>query len=202
MPQDERVSKFIAAITKEAEEKRSVIEQETRAFVETEMNKAELEALNESYSMIQRAGASIRSDAGSRISAGKLESRRQLLLRREEIVGELLDAVSARLKKYTATQEYTALLEHSAAKAADVFQGLFIVFLRPEDMHLADVVKKAAGDRCTVMEDTSIQLGGLRFSDPEGFRLADDTLDARLKDGREWFMKHSGLTVGRAAGKE
>lgn len=199
MPQDERVSKFIAAITREAEEKRSAIEEETRAFVDAEMNKAEMDALNESYNMIQRAGASIRSDAGARISAGKLESRRQFLLRREEIVSELLDAVAVRLKKYTDTKEYADLLERSAKAAALLFPKGFTAFLRPADMRLADRVKTAADGLCTVAEDPSIKLGGLRFSDSEGFRMADDTLDARLRDGRDWFVKHSGLTVGQAA---
>ena len=201
MPQDDRVRKFIAAITREAEEKRSAIELETQTFVEAEMNKAELEALNESYAMIQRAGVSIRADAGSLVSAGKLESRRQLLLRREEIVSELLSAVASRIKQFTKTDEYAEFLERSAKKAAGIFPDGCAVFLRPEDMHLAGRIQSAAGVRCTVAEDASIRLGGLRFGDFEGFRLADDTLDTRLAGGREWFMKHSGLKVGQAGDK-
>lgn len=194
MPQDERVSKFVAAITREAEEKRAVIEQETKCFVESEMQKAELDALNESYLLIQRTGSNIRNDEGSRISAGKLESRKQLLLRREEIVKEVLAAASEKIKEFTATPEYGELLKKSAEEGAALFGNNYKVYMRQADSKYAGQVK-AAGGKCEIVFDDAIQLGGLKFSDISGFRFADDTLDARLSDGRDWFMKNSGLTI-------
>lgn len=195
MPQqDERVSKFAAAITKEAEEKRSAIEQETQHFVESELEKAEMEALSESYQMIQKAGANIRSDAGSRVSAGKIESRKKLLLRREAIIGEVLDGVSERVKAYVQTPDYGTFLQKSLTDGAELFEGAFIVYLRPDDASFEEALRSSC-DRCKIEQDTSIRLGGLKFSDANRFRYADDTLDVRLKDGRQWFMKNSGITI-------
>ena len=46
--------------------------------------------------------------------------------------------------------------------------------------------------------DPSIRIGGLRADLPEQSLRLDDTLDARLENQREWFMEHSGLTIGDA----
>lgn len=192
MAQDERVVKFVAAITHEAEEQRTAIEQETQSFIEGEMAKAESDALQESFHLIQQAAANIRADAGSRISAGKSEKRRQLLLRREAIIDEVLAAVSEKIRAYTQTAEYAEFLKKSAERGSALFGKDYRVFLRPEDMRYASVVESVG---CSVESDESIRLGGLKFSDMDGFKTADDTLDARLQAGRAWFMKNSGLTV-------
>ena len=39
-------------------------------------------------------------------------------------------------------------------------------------------------------------LGGMRGVNAAAGMLADDTLDTRLESQREWFVSHSGLTVG------
>lgn len=193
MAMDERVSKFVTAITKEAEEKRSAIENETKAFVEAEMKKAESEVLQESFQLIQHAAANIRSDAGSRISAGRLESKRALLCRREEIIEEVLSAVKDKVRKFAESAEYEAFLKKSAEKGKEIFGDGLRAFMRPEDMKYAAAVAAVTG--CDPESDSSIELGGLKFSDSAGFKFADDTFDSRMALGRDWFVKNSGLAI-------
>lgn len=192
MAKDDRISKFVLAITKEAEEQRYLIEQETKAFVDGEMKKAEDDALHESFNLIQHAAANIRSDAGSKISTGKNEYRKKLLLRREEIIAEVLEAVCEKLTAYTKSADYASFLERSAENAAELFGEGRTAYLRPADMKYADRIASMGFE---VKADESIRLGGLKFGDSLGFKSADDTFDCRLKVGREWFMKNSGLTV-------
>lgn len=193
MAQDERVVKFVSAITAEAEEQRAAIQLETKNFVDSEMKKAESDALNESFQMIQRAAGNIRADAGSRISAGKSERRRALLMRREEIVAEVLDAVREKLEAYTRSRDYADFLKSSAEQGKTLFGSAYNIHIRPADMRYASLI---APDGCTVIADESIRIGGLKFSDMSGFKTADDTLDTRLHSGRDWFMKNSGLRLG------
>lgn len=192
MAQDERVVKFVSAINAEAEEQRAAIEQETQRFVEREMQQAQTDALNESYQMIQHAVANIRADAGSRISAGKSARKRDLLMRREQIIEEVLAAVREKLADFTASPAYADFLKASVEQSSALFDGAYNIHIRPADMHYSSLI---APQGCTVIADEQIRIGGLKFSDLNGFKTADDTLDTRLQGGRDWFMKNSGLRL-------
>lgn len=193
--QDDRVSKFVAAITREAEEQRQRIEQETQDFIAAEMEKAEMDALGDSYKMIQRAVSNIRSDVGSQLSARMLENRRVLLARREEITDAVLQKAAEKVSRFTASEGYDAFLAASAKKAASVLRGgRPTVYLRPADLSHQAAVVGALGD-CSVEADDSIRLGGLRMVDGDGKVAVDDTLDTRLAGQREWFQRNSGLVL-------
>lgn len=195
MAQDDRVSKFVTAITKEAEEQRQRIEQETRDFIAAEMEKAEMDALGDSYKMIQRAVGNIRSDVGSKLSARMLENRRVLLARREEIADAVLRKAAERVAAFTASEEYGAFLAASAKKAAAALPGgRPTVYLRPADQAHRSAIADAVGD-CAFASDDSIVLGGLRMVGEDGKISVDDTLDTRLAAQRAWFQKNSGLTL-------
>lgn len=195
MAQDDRVSKFVTAITKEAEEQRQRIEQETKDFIASEMEKAEMEALNDSYKMIQRAVSNIRADVGSQLSSKMMENRRALLARREEILEEVLQKAGERLAAFTGTADYAAFLTASAKKALTVLRTEKpTVYLRPADMSRQAEITAAIGP-CRFEEDANIRLGGLRMTDEAGKIAVDDTLDTRLAAQRTWFQQNSGLVL-------
>ena len=195
MAQDDRVSKFVTAITREAEEQRQRIEQETKDFIASEMEKAEMEALNDSYKMIQRAVSNIRADVGSQLSSKMMENRRALLARREEILEEVLQKAGQRLAAFTGTADYAAFLTASAKKALAVLRTEKpTVYLRPADMSRQAEITAAIGP-CCFEEDANIRLGGLRMTDEAGKIAVDDTLDTRLAAQRTWFQQNSGLVL-------
>ncbi|HIZ83138.1 MAG TPA: V-type ATP synthase subunit E [Firmicutes bacterium] len=195
MAQDDRVSKFVTAITREAEEQRQRIEQETKDFIASEMEKAEMEALNDSYKMIQRAVSNIRADVGSQLSSRMMENRRALLARREEILEEVLGKAGERLAAFTQTADYAAFLTASAKKALAVLRTEKpTVYLRPADMSRQAEIAAAIGP-CRFEEDAGIRLGGLRMTDEAGKIAVDDTLDTRLAAQRTWFQQNSGLVL-------
>lgn len=195
MAQDDRVSKFVTAITREAEEQRQRIEQETKDFIASEMEKAEMEALNDSYKMIQRAVSNIRADVGSQLSSKMMENRRALLARREEILEEVLGKAGERLAAFTGTADYAAFLTASAKKALAVLRTEKpTVYLRPADMSRQAEIAAAIGP-CRFEEDAGIRLGGLRMTDEAGKIAVDDTLDTRLAAQRTWFQQNSGLVL-------
>lgn len=195
MAQDDRVSKFVTAITREAEEQRQRIKQETKDFIASEMEKAEMEALNDSYKMIQRAVSNIRADVGSQLSSRMMENRRALLARREEILEEVLGKAGERLAAFTGTADYAAFLTASAKKALAVLRTEKpTVYLRPADMSRQAEIAAAIGP-CRFEEDAGIRLGGLRMTDEAGKIAVDDTLDTRLAAQRTWFQQNSGLVL-------
>ena len=64
----------------------------------------------------------------------------------------------------------------------------------PDDM-VPDEAKEIFKNGCVVTESDDIVYGGLRAADRKTHCLADDTLDTKLKEQKEWFLEHSGLSI-------
>ena len=69
------------------------------------------------------------------------------------------------------------------------------LFLRKEDLVFSDDLKAIFKNGCVVTESDDIVYGGLRAADRKTHCLADDTLDTKLKEQKEWFLEHSGLSI-------
>ncbi len=59
----------------------------------------------------------------------------------------------------------------------------------------SDDLKAIFKNGCVVTESDDIVYGGLRAADRKTHCLADDTLDTKLKEQKEWFLEHSGLSI-------
>ena len=194
MAQD-KIGKFVEAINKEAEKRKAQIEDETELFIKQEIDKAENEALQESYELIQQKIASLKQDIGRDLSRRELESRRQIFLRREEIEDEVFDEAKRRLSEFTKTGEYPALLRRSADRLAQrIREETIYIFLRPDDMQFGELIKEA-DPRIVIKEDPGIEIGGLKSENGDHTIIFDDTLGSRLQSRREWFEEHSGLII-------
>ena len=79
---DEKVSKFVEAVTAYAEEQSQRIHQEVEDFKAQRLYEAEQQALQAAYEMIQRENAGMRSNLRRDLSRRELDERRHLLEKR------------------------------------------------------------------------------------------------------------------------
>ena len=196
MAQD-KLQQIIAAITAEADERQKEILEEADARLKKELERAEAEVLQESYELIRRKSAQIREDAGRTVSARQREGRKALFQKRDAIFHEVFDETAKRLLAFSASEEYPAFLTNSArAIAAQCGSDSVEIYLREQDLPHAPLIQQAFSGQAAVLPSTDIRLGGLVvFNGQKGLRF-DDTLDTRLQEKRQWFMEHSGLTIG------
>ncbi len=195
MEQSAKVDRFVEAIIKESEKKRQLIEQETQQIIKDEISKCEAELRRESYNYIQKRAAAIREDVGREIANRQLESRKELLLRRTEMMEEIFVRVKLRLSAFTQTPEYTQFLLRSMEKLRDTISGGIILYVRPADVKILSEIAGSLLSDYKIEEDSSISIGGVKASDMDKKIFADDTLDIRIHSQREWFMANSGLNV-------
>ena len=120
---DEKMSNFLAAINKYAEEQRSKIQSEVENFKHQELEKAEEEILIESYQLIQREMNAMRTGISQDISRREMESRKALFEKRREITAKVFGAAREQLLAYTQSPEYPELLEASARRLAPLFEA-------------------------------------------------------------------------------
>lgn len=197
MPQqNEKISKFLDAIHKDAEKRREVLERETEAFKQEEIRKAESEALREAYALIQHEMEETRLKIARDLSTKELSAKRSLLEKREEIMEKVFGLAREKLLAFSRTPEYKTTLFGHLDDAAHRFGSIpLIVSIRPEDEAMKEEITAEFPAGCEVKCDGGIKLGGAVVFAPSLGKSADYTLDKSLAEQRAWFRRNSGLFI-------
>ena len=191
-----KTDNFLKAIEKYAEEQRNRIETEARSMKEKELSKAEDEGLREAYVLIQRRMADVKTEISAELSRAENASRKEIFLRRKEIEDSVFEDVKKKLDAFTGTDAYKSMLEKSAEEIAKYLDAPDVVlYVRKQDLGFEKAIVKAFGKECRVDAYEDIEIGGIIGESRSLGLLADETLDSRLMQQREWFCENSGLKV-------
>lgn len=194
---DEKISKFVQAITQYAQEQRDKIHREVEEFKSERLQHAEQEVLRDSYQLIQKERAELRHQMSREMSRRDLEARKELLAMRKDMTDRIFTDAEAKLRAYTETPAYAERLKTSLAALTGELPAEGTVFeLSRRDEALLDTLRPLCPPGASFALTDDIVLGGMRGVNAAAGLLADDTLDTRLESQREWFVSHSGLTVG------
>lgn len=87
---DEKISKFVQAITQYAQEQRDKIHREVEDFKSERLQNAEQEVLRDSYQLIQKERADLRHQMSREMSRRDLEARKELLALRRDMTERIL----------------------------------------------------------------------------------------------------------------
>ncbi|MGN0537748.1 MAG: V-type ATP synthase subunit E [Acutalibacteraceae bacterium] len=190
-----KTDKFLKAIEKYAEEQRTKIRSEAETFKEKELEKAEEDGIHEAYVLIQRKMAEIKTEISASLSKQEAASRKELFIRRNEIMNEVFAKAEKKLQEFVKTEKYKPLLLDSVKQMSSVLNGNVTLYVRKEDLNLSAEIQKTFGKDCTVEADDKIQIGGIIGKSFSMGLIADESLDAKLAEQKEWFCSHSGLRV-------
>ena len=194
---EEKVSKFVQAITAYAEEQSKAIREEIEAYKAERLLNAEQDVLKDAYQMIQRETADMRNECMRDASDRHIEARGEVLERRREITEEVFTEAKARIAAFTQSVDYAPYLCSLLKEMTDVLpaDGTVYMLSRKDEAHLPAIQALVpAGSRVELTD--SFVLGGLYGVHRERGIIADNTLETKLDLQREWFTKSSGLTVG------
>lgn len=192
-PTNKKLDSFLKYIASEADGESSALRKEIEEGRSAALAAAEDEALADAYKTIRNQVSRIRTEAGCRISQEVLESKRALSVRREEIAQEVLSAVCDRLAQFVTTDAYpVVLLRQATAGKALLPSSPVQIHVCPRDLSLASVLSKDLPD-VTILEDSSIQLGGLILQDTSGKYRVDCTFDNALAEIGSHFAELADL---------
>ncbi|MCI8554118.1 MAG: hypothetical protein HFJ80_04140 [Clostridiales bacterium] len=193
---DEKVSKFVDAITAYAEEQSRRIHQEVEEYKTERLFQAEQQVLQDAYQLIQRESADMRSSRSRELSRRELEARAHLLEQRRQAMESVFDEAAGRVRAYTETPAYAEQLKESMRQVTDRLpEGERIYYLSRRDEALLDGLKALCPADGELRLTDAIRLGGIRGENRKAGVIVDDTLDQRLEAEKEWFIAHSGLTL-------
>lgn len=192
---DERIEQIGAAIVSQATQESKEIIDKANQIREQEIAAYKEQVIEKMFEELQQKTRAVRQKAIRDKAQAELGANRELLLRREELAVAVFAGAKSRLFDYVATPAYrAALLQELAALADQYDHSDSIVLLREADMALADDIQKLLPG-CQVQADPFIRLGGFMLRNRAAGVLVDETLDARLKAQRPWFLQNSGLTT-------
>ncbi len=191
-----KTDNFLKAIEKYAEEQRTKIQSESEDFKEKELSKAEEEGLKEAYVLIQRKMSDINTKISRELSKAESRSRKEIFIRRNEIAKEVFQKAKKKLIDFTKTDKYLDMLKKDLKEVAEVFNtDDTVIFVKENDLKFEKEIKSSFGKKCEVQISDEIEIGGVMAVSRLMGRLADQTLDTKLLEQREWFCENSGLRV-------
>lgn len=195
MNEKTKESKFLDAINKYAEKQKATISTEVEEYKNQRIEQATEQGLKDAYDLIQHDITRRKSSIVTEMSAKEHELRTRQFTKRQQISDEVFAKAKKKLIEFTDTVDYAAYLQKSAEEVKALFgDSAVAMLLSKKDMQYAEVVKTILPD-AEIKEDNTIRIGGIKaYSKAKGI-LADNTLDTKLEDQREWFIENSELKV-------
>ena len=195
MNEKTKTSNFLDAINKYAAAQKKKMEKQLEAYKAEKVEQATEEGLKDAYDLIQNEISERRFAIVSETARMEQESKKELFALRRRMTDEIFSDAEKKLLDFTMTEKYTGKLMDYAEKVNALFLGEeSVVYLAPKDMEFEEDVKKLVKN-CTVKEDGSIRIGGLKAFCPSKGIIADNTYDAKLLDRKKWFVENAGLRV-------
>ncbi len=195
MIQQSKINSFIKSITDTAAEKRAAVNAETKDIIDAEIAAMEAQAKKAAEDYVKSKSASIKLEAGRRISERAAECRQEVFGKRDEIAEKTLSRAGEKLRRFTKSEDYKAFILESAENILASFGAENVtLLLRPEDMVFEAAICEKFPN-ASVSKDSTIKIGGLKGINSTVTLLVDDTLDSRLENQKRWFEENSGLYI-------
>lgn len=193
---NKKTDAFLAAIKSLADEECKKIDDETDKIRVERLNtlQGEAEARYKAYEEYEIDR--IKADTNRELSAYEDKARKEITDLRNELCSNVFSEAFEAINKFTSSKEYKNILLESAKEIAKSFpEGNVEIYLCERDMVLGDEIKKAFSRDCKIIKSDDIKLGGIKAIDTKTNCLADDTLDTKLANQKDWFLEKSGLSI-------
>lgn len=193
---DNQLSKYVNAITGEAQHAKEKAQKEIKNYKSNKLKKAELDIQAKTKADVRKRCDIIHEQIGRDFSEKEMASRKRLYIKRNQIQKEVFEAAREKLEAFAASENYIEFLRKSVDTVQHSLVGRdkhAIIYLRPEDMQYEYLVKEAFVLPCQVQSDNTIRIGGIKVK--FAMMIIDDTLDSRLYSQKVWFEETSGLDI-------
>ena len=195
---EEKLMRFVNEALGEAEEIAGRIDSEVTAEEKKRLDEGEHKILTEVYERIQSEMKRIRRENSQALSREIMETRRELLLYREEIMKNVLDRAREKLTEFVSGESYKDWLVKLCVGVLRKQSASFTIFLSQNDLQYKYAILEALDDLLNKKLETGTKIGGARFySAAHGI-----SIDATLDDGLNSEKAHFNSLLGQAVSEE
>lgn len=191
----EKTAEFFNAINADLAKQVKAITQEADQIRTNQEKLFNAQARKKSQEFLAAETEKINAYTGQKLAQAQAQARLKVFEKRESIADDVFASAAKELVEFSRSDEYKAFLIKSAEKAALKLKGEIEFYLRSEDMKFAHDIESVVAQRCAFTADDTIKLGGCKAKCVQAALFADDTLDSRLNEQKNWFYENSGLGV-------
>ena len=193
---EEKLNALSAMIMRNANEERERIMEETETEYKSLIAERENEYLKAAYETIQKSKSECERLSGEKILHAEMDMKKQVLLKREEIIKNVMDAVKTRLVDFTQSDSYEKwLVDKTATAVKEAGEGGKVIYVAESDMQYADELKTVDANITIENAPESGFLGGVRVYNADKRISVDYSFKELLSDEKQSFLKNSGLVI-------
>lgn len=187
------INLIIDSIDKQAKEEQELLEEQFEKLYNEKATALEREIKNKYQMQTSFAVTKIKKETNRTLSNLESGYKSEISKLRQSVFESIFEKAKEELQSFVQSEGYEKFLESSAQNIALLYSGTLVVYIRTQDEKFKPNIEKAFGRAVLFEYDDSIKLGGIKVYFESASVMADDTLDARLKQQEKSFIKNSGL---------
>lgn len=191
---NEKLNKFASIVLADANDERDRLIDETEDKYKTIIAEKENQYLQEAYDIIQKSKTEARKRVGEELMQAEMDSKKRLLLKREEIINNVMGEVRERIIAFKKSPEYGEWLVKRAKSALfEAGQGEKIIYISGDDMEYKSKLEEL-GASVEGAADRGFS-GGLRVFNTEKNISVDYSFKELFAEEKHSFLQNSGLAI-------
>ena len=194
----EKLNIFTSLVLKDASAKREKLMEDVEKEYAERIGEKETELLQEAYDTIQHTIQDARKDANERVLHAEIDSKKKLILKREEIIEEVMSDAKREIVRFTESEKYGEWLLDKIEKALfEVGKGSKTIYISSDDIRFKEKIEQIP-DVSGINVEASPEhdfLGGAKVLNTDRKVAVDYSLKEMLAMQKQAFLQNSGLTL-------
>ena len=191
----EKLNTFTSLVLKDAEQKREKLLENVQKEYSERIDAKENELLQGAYENIQSAQKS----ANERVLHAELDSKKKLIMRREEIIDDVMKLSRAKIVEFIESDKYEEWLLSKIEKALfEVGKGSKTIYISSDDIKLKEKIEQIPDTSRITVEASGEKdfLGGAKVLNTDRKVAVDYSFKEMLSEEKQKFLQSSGLALG------
>lgn len=195
----EKLNTFTSLVLKDAEQKREKLLENVQKEYSERIDAKENELLQGAYANIQQNIQSAQKSANERVLHAELDSKKKLIMRREEIIDDVMKLSRAKIVEFIESDKYEEWLLSKIEKALfEVGKGSKTIYISSDDIKLKEKIEQIPDTSRITVEASGEKdfLGGAKVLNTDRKVAVDYSFKEMLSEEKQKFLQSSGLALG------
>lgn len=195
----EKLNTFTSLVLKDAEQKREKLLENVQKEYSERIDAKENELLQGAYENIQQNIQSVQKSANERVLHAELDSKKKLIMRREEIIDDVMKLSRAKIVEFIESDKYEEWLLSKIEKALfEVGKGSKTIYISSDDIKLKEKIEQIPDTSRITVEASGEKdfLGGAKILNTDRKVAVDYSFKEMLSEEKQKFLQSSGLALG------
>ena len=195
----EKLNTFTSLVLKDAEQKREKLLENVQKEYSERIDAKENELLQGAYENIQQNIQSAQKSAHERVLHAELDSKKKLIMRREEIIDDVMKLSRAKIVEFIESDKYEEWLLSKIEKALfEVGKGSKTIYISSDDIKLKEKIEQIPDTSRITVEASGEKdfLGGAKILNTDRKVAVDYSFKEMLSEEKQKFLQSSGLALG------